>query len=102
MPLRDRTKLPPGGFPYREPKINWSVPYALLEFNLIAKQIQQARLNNLHAGLDPDLFACKKALDDYTCARLHNDPAFCISPDSPLALAVEEKPRGCSSCGRRK
>lgn len=102
MPLLDRNKWPPGGFPYREPSLNWSAPNDGLGFDLRVGQIQAVRLANPSAGLDPSWEACQIALDVYTCTRIKNDPAWCVSGLNPVAIAFDTarkiKPR-CATCG---
>ncbi len=101
MPLLDRSKSPPGGFPYREPSINWTSPADGAVFDIRVRQIQQARANNPSMGLDPDYNACSDALDTYTCTRLKNDHKWCVVAVDPVAAALvaSRKSKPCSSCG---
>jgi len=106
MPLIDRSKSPPGGFPYREPAIAWSSPNDGAIFSERVKQISAARANNPSVALDPSYEACALALDVYTCTRLHNDPKWCVTVGDPVALALQQsrKPLPCAGCssGRKK
>lgn len=103
MPLLDRNKFPPGGFAYREAAIDWAAPHDGLGFTLKAQQIQAARLQNPHAGLDPSIYACEESLDVYTCVRLKNDPKWCVPTDDQVAIAaaMARKAVPCAGCGKR-
>lgn len=105
MPLLDRNKFPPGGFPYREPSVNWTAPRDGLDFRLRARQIQAVRIANPAAGLNPDIRACEESLDLYTCTRLGNDPTWCVAPTDPVArvlAAAQATPPRCGGCGHRR
>lgn len=101
MPLLSRSHFPPGGFPYREPSLNWSAPADGAPFDIRASQIQAVRVANPSAGLNPSLEACADALDLYTCTRLRNAPRWCVSLDSPVARAAiaSRRPPPCAGCG---
>lgn len=101
MPLIDRSKSPPGGFPYREPSIAWKSPADGAVFVERVKQISAARVNNPTSGLDPTYEACGRDLDAYTCTRLKNDPKWCVVEGDPVAkaLAISRAPRPCAGCG---
>lgn len=105
MPLLDRNKFPPGGFPYREPSLNWSAPADGAPFNDRVRQMQAVRAANPTAALDPTFDACAAALDLYTCTRLKNDPAWCAPATDPVVRAVV-KARAtrppCKTCGKRR
>jgi hypothetical protein len=106
MPLIDTTKTPPKGFFYREVAINWKTPDSMLPFGMVVRQLQTVRAQNPHAGLDPSYGACAKAIDDACCLRLHNDPAWCVTEQDPVAVAKQQEAikrksnSGC--CGSRK
>ena len=106
MPLLDRYKMPPGGFQYREPSLNWTVPNPGVPFDMVAREIQALRMNNPRAGLNPDLEACRNALDLYTCTRLRNNPKWCTpTPSAQAAMRaayVAQAAKKCSSCGKKK
>lgn len=103
MPLLDRTKMPPGGFYYREPSVNWSTSNAYLPFDMIVGEIQAVRVANPVSGLDPTTVACEEALDTYTCARLKNDSKWCSGGVVAAAVAASRKvSSGCSSCGAKR
>lgn len=101
MPLIDRLKSPPGGFPFRQPEINWTSPADGAVFSERVKQIQRARLNNPTSGLDPSLEGCSDSLDLYTCTRLKNDRKWCVAPEDPVAKAAvaARASSGCVGCG---
>lgn len=103
MPLISRQGLVNGNYQFRQPEINWSGSDQL--FYDMAKKIQQARLNNPHAGLNPDLEACAADLEVYTCARLHHNPKWCVpvKDEKEAEIAVRERPvRKCAGCGVRR
>lgn len=104
MPLISRNNFPPGGFPYREPKLNWSSPRDGAPFNIRVQQMQAVRVANPASGLDPSWDACALALDEYTCARIGYDPTWCVSPADPMAkaIAAARKPAKCGGCGQRR
>lgn len=104
MPLKNVHYTPPGGFKYREPSINWVVPDPMLPFGMVVEQLQIARAQNPHANLDPSFAACAKAIEDYTVARLHGDPEWCIpDPVSPAASSPPPKVKvGRACCGHRR
>ena len=105
MPLINRRNSPPGGFPYREPRLQWAAPRDGATFDIRARQIQTLRLANPTAGLDPTFEACASALDAYTCERLGNDPAWCATPASAVARTAARASRTvapCPSCGKRR
>ncbi len=104
MPLLNRNSLPPGGFFYREPSLNWSTPDGKQPFDLIVAQIQRVRMQNPAAGLDPSTDAIAADLEAYTCARLRNDPRFCSGDRAAVAAAAAttRKPVPCASCGHRR
>lgn len=104
MPLLNRNDFPPGGFPYREPSLNWSAPADGAPFDIRVSQIQSVRAANPAATLSPDRRDCEAALDLYTCARLHNDPRWCavVTNASARALPAPAKRVGCSFCPNKR
>ncbi len=94
-------KAPPGGFPYREPSIAWVAPRDGAMFDARVRQISAARANNPSATLDPSFDACAASLDLYTCARLKNDPKWCVAATDAVArTAVKARaPIPCAHCG---
>ncbi len=109
--LKDRHIMPRGGFPFREPTLNWPPkgwnPYR--DFNLIVGEIQMVRIQNPQAGLNPDREAVAAALDAYQCARLHNEERWCEpipepfveTKDGPSRPYVQPKQKR-TCCGGRK
>ena len=103
MPLYSRRGLVNGDYQFRQPEINWAGRDQL--FDVMARKIQQARLNNPRAGLNPDLGACADDLETYTCERLHHHPAWCVPPkEGAMAAAVvqQREVKGCAACGSRR
>lgn len=103
-------KFPPRGFIFRQPEIKWQVPQetAMLGLRDAARALQMARAQNPESGLNPDYFACERAIRDYTCERLKSNPEmlakFCGDIPEELSLETKQrKTRGarkCASCGR--
>ena len=93
--LKDRNIMPRGGFPFREPSLNWPEkgwnPFR--EFNLIAHEIQMVRMQNPQAGLNPDIVVCRNDLDAFQCARLHNDERYCQQIPEPQADQPPGEPK---------
>jgi hypothetical protein len=105
--LLNKSVFPPGGWKYFEPSLAWRNPDPLngegLDFAVRLLQIVRSR--NPLSDLDPTYSACLKAIVDFTCKRLKNDPRWCGLP--PLvaqeegARAHAKTGRRCASCGRR-
>lgn len=115
MPLLNRYLMPHGGFPYAEHLPNsrvWRTANPFLPFDMIAEQIQEVRIKNPLAALNPTLEACRTDLDAYTCKRLKYHPKWCSPEGSAIALAqaapLAAQPstrtavRRCGGCGARK
>lgn len=110
MPLIDRSKMPPGGFPFREPTLNWSLPPSeqFIGFWHTVEAVQRVRAQNMNKGLDPSRAAVARAVDEYQCARLKGDERWCQAEESAeakaeQARAVQATPRKkCGTCGGRK
>lgn len=105
MPLLSRTKFPPGGFPYFEPRLNWRAPSDGAPFTLRVTQMMKVRAANPSSGLNPSREACSDDLDAYTCARLGNDPQWCVSVANPVMAAITTTRKsvgGCGGCGSRR
>ena len=105
MRLRDRNRLPPGGWVYRELAINWTMPKEgrTAPIKLAAGMLSTARSNNPTAGLNPALSVCEDDIDAATCVRLGNDPAWVA--DGPEQIVIEQRivaARKCRSCGGRR
>jgi hypothetical protein len=104
MPLLDPSKYPPGGFSYFEPSINWRAPATGLPIGMVAEQVQMARAQNPFAGLNPSYEACYAAVERYTCARLKNNPRWCVVDAQQAAQlrAVRKAAAVCGGCGKKK
>jgi len=107
MKLINTSLIPPGGYKYREVAINWEVANPLMPIDLVIKEIQAVRMNNLHVGLDPSREAVEDALGLQVCARLNDkDRArFCgevvFQPDfQPSGQGSNaRRRRSCAGCG---
>ncbi len=104
MTLTNLRDMPPGGYRYREPSINWVVPNPFLPIDMVAQELQKARANNPFAGLNPSFNACLDAIKAYTCARLNFDPKYCgpksgTSPVSAVQGSFGIPIAGCGTCG---
>lgn len=115
LTLTNTTDMPPGGYAYREPAIAFNAPphseLALMGLVHVAKALQQARVNNPGAGLNPAIEACVEAVKAYQCARFARQPRvlaeFCSEAPVVLAAATDgsmplERKGACRSCGRRR
>lgn len=103
MPLLDPNKFPPGGFPYFEPSINWRAPRDGQSLKTTAQRLQTVRSQNPFAGLDPSFEACLEAVENYTCARLKNNPRWCTSTlEQAARLKAARAITGCAGCGKKK
>lgn len=114
MTLINRTDFPPQGYLYFEPALNWRASRELASqgLDIVARALQQARVNNPQAGLDPSYEACVEAVGAYTCARLSprlraiycgGEPA--TEQEKAQVEAARKsagKPRGCGGCGGRR
>jgi hypothetical protein len=113
MTLLNQNDMPPHGYLYFEPALNWRAPkeLALQGLPFVAKALQLVRAQNPASGLDPGYEACVRAVGEYTCARLARWPKvlkqFCggvaATEQERVQLEVAEKeagrPRGCAGCG---
>ena len=104
--LIELNKMPPGGYPYFEPSINWRAPDKFQTWDVIAHQLQVARAQNPAAGLDPSYAACVEAVKLFTCARLHFDPKYCGEANGTTTLyaassSVPAKGPRCGGCAKR-
>lgn len=100
-------KFPPGGYQYRErpPLHKWTAKDTMTGLGATIASVQQLRLNNPNAGLDPSWEACAADVIAFNCARLGYNPEWCTGgpPSAAPAVAVTTRKRaGCSSCGGRR
>lgn len=109
MTLHNTSDFPHLGYTYNDPRLSLVIKgnTALQPFLTVARIIQQARINNRAAGLDPSLEACATALADYTCHRLKNDPRWCTQPADAVARTLAANVAagavgGCGGCGTRR
>lgn len=75
--LKNVNQHPPGGFPYLESATGMLLENPGFSFINMTTAIQHHRKNNPKYGLPTTFQECSWALEDYTCARLNNDPAYC-------------------------
>lgn len=85
--LISRRTFPPGAWSYFQPHTNWQAPPGLT-FDQVVDAIIKHRRANPRFGLSTDRAAVETELDEYTCLRLGNDPAYCASS---LARGPEKK-----------
>jgi len=76
--LKTRSTWPPGGWMYLEAATGWRLPQGLT-FTQSVNAIVQHRKQNKQHNLSTKETEVEATLDTYTCARLKNDPAWCIS-----------------------
>lgn len=96
--LKSRTTWPPKGWVFLEPATGWRAPEGLT-FDQVVKAIITHRQRNRQYKLPTDYETVAQALDNYTCARLKNDPAWCAEtgPISfPPPLSGTARPAGVS------
>lgn len=99
MTLNPNTPFPPGGFYYREPSIGWVTGNPMLPLVMVARELQQARMNNLASGLDTTLQACQQAIEEFTCKRIKGDPKYCSGSEVPKSEVKKTKVTGkCAGC----
>lgn len=86
--LKSRSTWPPGGWAFLEPATGWRPP-AGLTFDQVVRAIIKHRLANRQHKLSTDEDVVAQQLDDYTCARLKNDPFYCaeaVTASFPVPL----------------
>lgn len=80
MPLKSKSKFPPGGWQFFDPTLRWSPPTPLgSTFDQTVDQIVAVRMNNKarHPTLETGRSAVADQLEKYTCTRLGNNPEWC-------------------------
>lgn len=80
MPLKSKSKFPPGGWQFFDPTLKWSAPTPLAStFDQTVDQIVSVRQNNKarHPHLETNRGTVSDQLEKFTCTRLGNDPAWC-------------------------
>jgi Mb-OB3b family methanobactin precursor len=79
MPLKNLHVTPPGGFQFRQPQTGWTAPTPLgSTFDQTVELIIRHRLNNPRFNLSTDWEEVSQELETFTCARLGNDPHWCM------------------------
>jgi hypothetical protein len=109
MPLLTTNALPPGGWVYEQPKDG--LPFKQFRemgpFKDFLQGILSVRTANLLPGAT--LAEVDSDVQNYTCARLGNDPRWCAAgtgvvtqqPTEATFYAVVPR-RGCGGCGGQK
>jgi hypothetical protein len=78
--LKSRTKWPPGGWRFIQKETGWQLPEGL-DWHHSVLAIIAHRQANTRFNLSTDYATVADELDRYQCARLANDPNWCVSPD---------------------
>lgn len=91
MPLKSRTKMPPGGWQYFQPETGWNTPCPLSDsFDKAVQRIVDHRKNNPRFKFELSPIAVANHLETFTCHRLSHDPAWC-TPDQKKTNLQESK-----------
>lgn len=86
MPLKNRQKIPPNGFMFRDKLGVIANTGATFDDAVIA--IRKRRVNNKGHGMPMDVPSIESELDEFTCARLKYNPAWCL----PTGEEYKKKP----------
>lgn len=76
--LKSRSMWPPNGWQFHEAATGWRLPPGLT-FRQSVEAIVNHRRQNAQYQLDLLPANVAQALDDFTCARLRFDPAWCVA-----------------------
>lgn len=76
--LKSRSKWPPGGWQFFQQETGWALPKGQ-DFHQSILQIIVHRKANPRFNLSTDYDKVANELDDFQCARLANDPVWCIA-----------------------
>jgi len=97
--LRSYDQTPPGGFPYHQAEgISRHFPSVpLIEHQ--AHIVSQFRRGNKLSRSTP--IEALEDIDRYNCARLGNDPRWCVQTDAPLDIKGHQLSSlgPCAGCG---
>jgi len=92
--LKSRTTWPPGGWQFKEAATEWNLPQGL-GFSQAVYAIIKHRLANKQHRKSMDFDVVSQELDDFTCARLANDPvlrkswsSYCVEATVPQSFPV--------------
>jgi hypothetical protein len=103
--LRSYETNPPGGFPYVQPDPKSHSFSAQPQIEFQARIVLSYRNSN---GLPRSTYAeCIEDIDRYTCARMGNNPTYCIpcNPEQPSVIALASTAPGiggpCTGCGAK-
>lgn len=89
MPLKTRNTIVPGGFRYVQKETGFK-PSPMVPFNNVVNEIfEHRKANNLPRATKPEI---AEDLEVYTCNRLGNDPAWCISDKKKLFQSSKTSP----------
>ena len=103
MPLIKRTKIPPGGWEYKE-TTGWPLPTdaRYMPFSEAVHVILVYRENNARYGLSLVFADAAHDLEEYTCKRL---PNFCLPSREIIQARLNAEAamaRSCAGCGLKR
>lgn len=82
-----------------EPATGWNAPQGLTYDQVVRRIIEHRRANRQYR-LATDYDVVAQQLDDYTCARLKNDPSWCVdSPPSSFTVPLPRRSRRAEGGG---
>ena len=99
--LRSYETNPPGGYPFEQAGSPGRIFRAEPMLEAQARNVQAFRKGN---GLARSSYAeCIQDVDTYTCARLGNNPQYCLECEQPgMALAANAPGlTPCAGCGAK-
>lgn len=89
MKLIDRSQFPPGGWIFRQPETGWQVPNPMNHsFDETVRIIADHRLQNPRFNLSTSFDQVASDLESQTCARLGNNPHWCVSTSADAGFAA--------------
>jgi len=97
--LRSTKVHPPGGFQYVEAATGMSINNPGFSFIDMVRAIRSHRKNNPKYKLDTGVDAISWDLEDYTVARIKNDPQWCLEVTEEAFQARRIKLPPGSRCG---
>lgn len=97
--LLTHAKCPPGEFYYIQGgTVTKKFPPTPEIRSLASKVANFRRANNLPGATQDQALA---DIDAFTCARLNNNPRWCIDTDRPIPNEIVRSTGGCSTCGAK-
>lgn len=92
MRIRDRNTWPNGGWIFYQPETNWWAPDPMSNsFTVQVSNIIAHRSINPRFNLSTDRTSVENDLENYTCARLNNNPQWCLGDVSPTNEVSSQK-----------